>query len=933
MLELAHVSLPFVRAERAVGVGGEGPRLALQACGGRGEEVLDQERQVLDPLAQRRQQDRDDVQPVVEVLAEAARFHLGLEVLVGGREDAHVDLERAVAADPLELALLQDAQDLGLRLRLHVADLVEKECPAVGDLELALARRDGPREGALLVTEELALDQLARERRAVHLDERLRAPRAVVVERVGDQLLPRAARAADEDRQIRVRHLADHVEHALHRRALADQAPEAIRARDLLLQEPERAPHLHAVEQALDDQLELVVVEGLGDVVGGAQLHRLDGDLLRAEGGDHDDRRLRRVLAHPAQHLHAAHALQAEVGDDEVVAGLREPPEGLLAREHGIDLVPARAEQALDGDADRALVVDDQDAAPHGASASGKVTRTVRPAPSAGAATIAPPCASTAWRAIASPSPVPVCFKEKKGSKRRGSASAGTPGPLSVTDRVATPCPLPTATVTRRGEEDIASASRAFSSRFKSTWRSLSRSARASTPGGPTRSAVIPAASSRGRSASSVARASSPRSTGSKRNSSRRAKRSSPPTCRSTRSSSSRMSRCSAAHGSPGSRASCCARLRAAVTGFRISCAMRAASSPSAASFSACASERSTASARASRSAPSSRRASWATNARNSSKSSSRNTPPSMPVFMKRWPQRRRGLRMGAAPSVTRARTSASRRASGSARSSMLPKLRAGSASAAAPRGQTCTSGARSNSPCAIASPSARMMAAPGTPRTRTSSASARRQHSSVPSSGDSVWRNAWSAACCWRLRRRTRRLIAARSQACPGMNTSASARAVAKWRMGRSCGSRRAASAVCATITPPAAASSVAVTSTSGMTTPSTRSAHGAAMASATPTSSRTSPSGVWPAAARARNATAETRSPPATSATSGRRFSTAPSGPHAPGRAVFHPSLRHSTPKVSPQNRANDSPGAPAGPSSTRASVRPRPALAGGP
>src|SRR5438876_2551035 len=453
MLELAHVPLPFVRAECAVGVGGEGPRLALQARRGRGEEVLDQERQVLDPLAQPRQRDRDDVQPVVQVLAEASRLHLGLEVLVGGREDAHVDLERAVAADPLELALLQNAQDLGLRLRPHVADLVEEERPAVGDLELALARRDRPREGALLVTEELALDQLARERRAVHLDERLRAPGAVVVERVGDQLLPCAARAADEDRQIGVRHLADHVEHALHRRALADQAPEAIRARDLLLQEPETAPHLHAVEQALHDQLELVVVEGLRDVVGGAQLHRLDGDLLRAEGGDHDDRRLRRALAHPAQHLHAAHTLQAEVGDDEVVARLREPPEGLLAREHGIDLVPARAEQALDGDADRALVVDDQDAALHAALAtSGSVTWKTRPAPSAGAAAIAPPCASTAWRAMARPSPVPLGFSEKKGSKSRDSASAGAPGPLSVTDSVATPFPLPTATVTRRGE-------------------------------------------------------------------------------------------------------------------------------------------------------------------------------------------------------------------------------------------------------------------------------------------------------------------------------------------------------------------------------------------------------------------------------------------------------------------------------------------------
>src|SRR6266403_2095495 len=282
--------------------------------------------------AQRRKHDRDDVQAVVEVLAEASRLHLGLEVLVGGGEDADVDLERAVAAHPFELALLEHAQDLRLRLERHVADLVEEERAAVGDLELPLARHDRTREGALLVAEELALDQLARERSAVHLDERPRAPGAVVVERVGDQLLARAARAADQDREIGVRYLADHVEDALHPRALADQAAEAIRARDLLLQEPEAAPHLHALEQALDHQLEFVVVEGLRDVVGGAQLHGLDRDLLRAE-----------------------------VGDDAVVGVLREPPEGLLAREHGVDLVSARAEQTLDGDADRAFVVDHPD--------------------------------------------------------------------------------------------------------------------------------------------------------------------------------------------------------------------------------------------------------------------------------------------------------------------------------------------------------------------------------------------------------------------------------------------------------------------------------------------------------------------------------------------------------------------------------------------
>src|SRR5438874_5492238 len=160
VLELADVPLPLVRAERPVGIGGECLRLALELRRDRREEVLDEDRHVLHPLAERGQHDRDDVQPVVEILAEAAAPHLALEVLVGRRDDADVHPDGAVAADALELALLQHAQDLGLRLEAHVADLVEQEGPAVGDLELAFARRRRAGEGPLLVAEELALDAL-----------------------------------------------------------------------------------------------------------------------------------------------------------------------------------------------------------------------------------------------------------------------------------------------------------------------------------------------------------------------------------------------------------------------------------------------------------------------------------------------------------------------------------------------------------------------------------------------------------------------------------------------------------------------------------------------------------------------------------------------------------------------------------------------------
>ena len=81
------------------------------------QEVAHEPRDVLAPLAQRRQDDLDDAQAVVEVLAElAARDPLG-ESRVRGGEHAHVDRDAAPAADALDLALLEDAQELGLERR------------------------------------------------------------------------------------------------------------------------------------------------------------------------------------------------------------------------------------------------------------------------------------------------------------------------------------------------------------------------------------------------------------------------------------------------------------------------------------------------------------------------------------------------------------------------------------------------------------------------------------------------------------------------------------------------------------------------------------------------------------------------------------------------------------------------------------------------
>jgi hypothetical protein len=57
-----------------------------------------------------------------------------LERRVGGGQDAHVDGHRAPATQPLDLAPLEHAQELGLRCRRELAHLVEKDGAAIGEL-------------------------------------------------------------------------------------------------------------------------------------------------------------------------------------------------------------------------------------------------------------------------------------------------------------------------------------------------------------------------------------------------------------------------------------------------------------------------------------------------------------------------------------------------------------------------------------------------------------------------------------------------------------------------------------------------------------------------------------------------------------------------------------------------------------------------------
>ena len=178
-------------------------------------------------LAQRRQLDGDHVETPVQVRAKFSGGDLALQVAVGGGQDANVDSRGRLFADRVELAVLDEAQELGLDAQLHLADLVEEDGAAVGLREAARPRARRAGERPLGVAEQLGLDQVRGDGRAVHRHERLVLARRAGVQRAGGQLLAGARRAGDEDRAAGVGHLGDEAQRRQHR-GIAPQQPRRV---------------------------------------------------------------------------------------------------------------------------------------------------------------------------------------------------------------------------------------------------------------------------------------------------------------------------------------------------------------------------------------------------------------------------------------------------------------------------------------------------------------------------------------------------------------------------------------------------------------------------------------------------------------------------------------------------------------------------------
>ena len=94
-------------------------------------------RHVFRPVLEGEGANRDDIQPVVEILAEPPCRHLAPEVAIRRSDDAHVDRNLVVAADRHDRPLLKHTEEFRLEFELHLPDLVEKNRASVGGPEAA----------------------------------------------------------------------------------------------------------------------------------------------------------------------------------------------------------------------------------------------------------------------------------------------------------------------------------------------------------------------------------------------------------------------------------------------------------------------------------------------------------------------------------------------------------------------------------------------------------------------------------------------------------------------------------------------------------------------------------------------------------------------------------------------------------------------------
>ena len=322
---------------------------------------------ILGAITQGRDQDRNRGKSVVQVLSERALIRFMGQIAVRGGDDAHVHLDRGGAADPLELLLLQHAQQLGLQVEPHFGDFVEQQRAAVSALESALDPLDGAGKGAFFVAEQSRLDQSLGKRGAVELDERLVATVALVMDGAGKQLLAGARLTLQQYRGPGGSGHGDRLQDPTDRRRVADDLSFVPELHDLFAERLVLAPQAYEFQRLIHGQLELLRTDRLGDVVDGPGFDAGHRMFDAGMSGQHDQRDVISLTREQLDELQPGQPRHSIVGDDQVDAAALENLQRLRYAPRANRRVARLSQRVLEDQSDAWLVIDVQNCGHGGA--------------------------------------------------------------------------------------------------------------------------------------------------------------------------------------------------------------------------------------------------------------------------------------------------------------------------------------------------------------------------------------------------------------------------------------------------------------------------------------------------------------------------------------------------------------------------------------
>ena len=164
------------------------------------EEVSSESRNIAATFAQRRNWNRKHVQAEKKIFAEATRCNGFRKIGIRERHQARVHAQRIRAAQPLEGALFDHAQQLGLHTGRQRGDFVENDRAALRHFEAALLACDSTSKCAALVAKKFGFDKLSRKAGAINFQKGRVATRPVLMNPARELIFSRAALAGDQQR-------------------------------------------------------------------------------------------------------------------------------------------------------------------------------------------------------------------------------------------------------------------------------------------------------------------------------------------------------------------------------------------------------------------------------------------------------------------------------------------------------------------------------------------------------------------------------------------------------------------------------------------------------------------------------------------------------------------------------------------------------------